>query len=386
MNPHRAPLHILLLALAMLAAACAPAEPPPPTATDTPLFFTATLPPTLTPRPSPTPAPPTGTPPVTPVEGQTTTQLNVRSAPSAASETLGMVTIFSKVQIVGKDQDGGWWMILFPESPTGVGWITSQYVQVGADPDVPVIGAPPAAGPTGAAPAPAGGSGDASGSVIESVNVRSGPGTDYNAVGMVQAGEQVGLTGKDPVGAWLQIAFPGGPDGKGWISAAFLQAQGVEGLPIISESGQVLGTGTPAPQPAGPAPTVLPAAPDNDSAADPAASLTLSTAELRSFEYSSDLSAPQGDPEDWVGFRIGGTSGQAATVSVAVTCSGNARLHLELLAGTSQLGAWQDLPCDQPSQVLLSLFSGTSYTLHLLPADSGGALAYVSYRLTVTLR
>ena len=163
----RLPLYLILAALALLGAACGPGEPPPPTPTHTPAFVTATLPPTLTPRASPSPAPPTNTPPVTPVEGQTTAQLNVRSAPSAASENLGTVNIFSKVQIVGKNSSESWWMILYPESPNGVGWITSQYVQVSGAPDVPVIGgAEPAAGPE---PDQA-----ASATVIETVNVRSG--------------------------------------------------------------------------------------------------------------------------------------------------------------------------------------------------------------------
>jgi len=373
--------YFLLAALALLASACGPSEPPPPTATDTPLFITATLPPTLTPRPSPTVAPPTATPPVTPVEGQTTTQLNVRAAPSAASENLGTVTIFSRVQIVGKDPDENWWMIQFPEGPNGVGWITADYVQVSGDPDVPVIGAaPPSQG--GSAPAEV----EATATVIETVNVRSGPGTDYNAVGTVEAGQQVSLTAKDTLGAWLQIAYPASPEGRGWVNAAFLQAQGVEGLPIITESGQVIGTGTPAPIPAGPTPTVIAALPDGDSAAAPAAGLTLSPAELLSFSYSSDLSSPQGDAEDWVNFVIGGPSGKPETVSVVITCTGNSMLNLELIQNTSRLQAWSDVSCEGPKQLILSLFAGAPYTLHLLPSQGGSGLNYVSYTLTVSLR
>jgi uncharacterized protein YraI len=378
----RFPLHTILFALAVLAAACGPGEPPPPTPTYTPAFITATLPPTLTPRPSPTLAPPTNTPPVTPVEGQTTAQLNVRSAPSAASENLGTVTIFSRVQIVGKDADGKWWMILFPEGPNGVGWITAEYVQVSGEPDVPVIGA---AAPAPGAP-PAGSSTSASATVIETVNVRSGPGTNYNAVGTVEAGSQVTLTAKDPNGAWLQIAFPAGPEGKGWINAAFLRAEGVESLPIITASGQVIGTGTPAPLPAGPTSTVVAAIPDDDSAAAPAVSLTLSQVELRSFSYSSDLSTPQGDAEDWVAFVIGGPSGTPETVSAVFECAGNSPLNIELLQNTSRLQTWQDVSCEGRKQLILNLFAGAPYTLHLLPSQGGGGLNYVAYTLIVSLR
>jgi uncharacterized protein YraI len=316
---------------------------------------------------------------VTPVEGQTTTQLNVRAAPSAASENLGTVPIFSKVQIVGKDADAKWWMIQFPEAANGVGWITAEYVQVSGDPDVPVIGAvePPASAP----PAQ-----EASATVIETVNVRSGPGTDYNAIGTVQGGDQVALTGKDPLGAWLQIAFPGGPGDAGWINAAFLQAEGVEGLPVISESGQVIGTGTPAPAPAGPTPTVLAAMPDEDSASSPGVSLTLSGAELRSFSYSSDLSYPQGDGEDWVQFIIGGPSGTPGTVSVVIQCFGNSPLNLELIQNNVQWQTWEGVSCEGPKQLILSLFAGAPYNLHLLPSQGGAGLNYVNYTLTVSLR
>ena len=66
-------------------------------------------------------------------------------------------------------------------------------------------------------------------------------------------------------------------------------------LPIITESGQVIGTGTPAPLPAGQVPTVIAAAQDNDSPGLPAVSLTLSI-KIRTFNYSSDLRRPKGTP------------------------------------------------------------------------------------------
>ena len=111
-----------------------------PTPTPTQMFIiTATLPPTQTPRPSATPEPATATVAVAPAEGQTTSQLNVRSAPSIDSEQLGTVDIFAKVQIVGKDPTSGWWMIVYPESPTGTGWVTAQFVQVADPSNVPVF-------------------------------------------------------------------------------------------------------------------------------------------------------------------------------------------------------------------------------------------------------
>jgi len=66
----------------------------------------------------------------------------VRSEPSATSDMLGTVYMFSNVQIVGKDASGGWWLILFSDSPNGMGWITAQFVQVSGSSEVPVVNAP----------------------------------------------------------------------------------------------------------------------------------------------------------------------------------------------------------------------------------------------------
>jgi len=70
----------------------------------------------------------------------------VRSAPSTESEQVGTIEIFAKVEIVGKDPSNKWWMILFPESSTGKGWITTQFVQVSDSSGVPVINAAPQGG------------------------------------------------------------------------------------------------------------------------------------------------------------------------------------------------------------------------------------------------
>lgn len=112
--------------------------------TDTPTptklaIITATLPQINTPLPSSTPEPAPTALSVAPVEGQTTSQVNVRNAPSAGSQQMGTIEIFEKIQIVGKDPSASWWMITFPEGSAGRGWITAQFVQVSDTSRVPVI-------------------------------------------------------------------------------------------------------------------------------------------------------------------------------------------------------------------------------------------------------
>jgi len=238
-----------------------------------------------------------------PADGQTTSQLNVRSAPSAESDLLGSVEIFANVQIVGKDPTSGWWMIVFPESPTGTGWVTAQFVQVPDPSNVPVIG---------------------------------------------------------------------------------VQSQATQHT-SITEAAPTAGTGS-AEVPS-PAPTSLLASafPDGDSAQSPAVSVSLSKTTTRSFNYSSDISSPEGDAEDWVQFTLDGQSGGQMTVFVGLDCSGSSGLTVELIQNNALLQGWENISCGQYSQLHLNLFVGAPYTLHLSPAQGGNAVKYVNYTVIVQL-
>lgn len=50
------------------------------------------------------------------------------------------------------------------------------------------------------------------------LNVRSGPGTDYSILGSLRRGQVVDILARDPETGWLQINFPGAPDGTAWIT------------------------------------------------------------------------------------------------------------------------------------------------------------------------
>lgn len=81
------------------------------------------------------------------IEGQTTSLVNVRQSPSAASIQIGEVPIFDKVEILGKDPSSKWWLISFPGSEAGQGWVTIDFVQVAVDTsNVPIVNAPLASG------------------------------------------------------------------------------------------------------------------------------------------------------------------------------------------------------------------------------------------------
>ena len=241
----------LLLILIFLNTACQAQVSELATATSipssTPLaFITATLPATQTPPASPTLAIPPSATSSPPIEGQTTTQVNVRNAPSAGGEQIGIIEIFAKVEIVGRDSSSDWWMILYPESLTGKGWVSAEFLQVVDASGVPVIS-------------------------IESINAPQ----VSTAVSSSNTGEAV------------STSVP------------------TQALAVASD--------------------------DGDSEQNPAVNLTLSEISILYFEHSSDLSAPEGDAEDWVRFSLVGDAGAEKIVSVILDSAGSGKLSLALV-------------------------------------------------------
>ena len=70
------------------------------------------------------------------------------------------------------------------------------------------------------------------------LNVRAGPGTQYNRVGQLDRGSQSEIVGQAGTGPsrWWQIRFDAAPDGLGWVSAeaAFSTAVNVDGVPVVA--------------------------------------------------------------------------------------------------------------------------------------------------------
>ena len=304
-----------------------------------------------------------------PVEGMTSTQVNVRADPSTASNVLGIIPANTKVEIIGKDPGENWWQINYPQDQggDGKGWVTAQYITTIARPEVPVIGGNQI-NPN-----------DGNIAIIQQqINVRSGPGTSFNSLGTLNPQDVVSMTGKDSNGAWLQIDFSAGPEGKGWVNAAFVQAQGVDNLPIITETGLIVGTGTPTGIPATPTPTIIPAWEDHDSANNPIVNVILESTGTQTFIYNGDLSSPQGDSEDWISFRPNGSF-----VFASLVCKGINSLKVEITENNLPLNL--ELACgDQMKPVAVK--ADSNYLIHLQAQLSAGNLQYTNYILTIKTR
>ena len=64
------------------------------------------------------------------------------------------------------------------------------------------------------------------------INVRSGPNTSYPEVGVLIAGQQVVAVGRTPGGDWIQIVYPGVPEGVAWIYSGLVTV-GPGNLPVV---------------------------------------------------------------------------------------------------------------------------------------------------------
>jgi uncharacterized protein YraI len=328
----------------------------------TPAFVTVTLPPTAVPSPTPISPSSTPDPTATPRPGITSTQLYVRAGPDAASKQLGLLGAASAVQILGQDPTGSWYEIAYSQGDQGMGWIYAQYVQVTGKDTLPVIGVTTNKSPGG--------------TVTQQVNVRSGPGTTFESLGTLDPGTAVTPTGKDSSGGWLQIRYPVGSDGTGWVAAQYVQTSGLDELPVLDETGQAAGTATPATPDSQPTPTPPPAPADGDSLDSPAVDAVFSPAGSGSIIYTNDVSAPGGEATDWIGFTPYGSS-----VLMHLSCSGGAQLSAELLHQGKAVGNWGGLACGQAVQP--SLAAGQLYVLQLRAAGQGDARVYVRYTLTI---
>jgi uncharacterized protein YraI len=339
------------------------------TPTQAPSIVTSTLPVTLRTAASATPLSSPAPPTIAPVDGVTSTQVNVRAEPSTASVVLGVIPAETRIEIIGQDPGGHWWQINYPhpQAVEGKGWVTAQYITTVTTPQVPVIGGVEENAGAGAVAI-----------AQQQLNVRSGPGTGFNSLGTLNPQDVVGLTGKDSNGAWLQIDFPAGPEGKGWVSAAFVQAQGAENLPIVAESGQIVGTGTPTAVPPTPTLTVVPAWEDQDSPNNPVASVLFEPAGTHMLIYNGDLSTPQGDSQDWIAFRP-----YDRFVFMSLECKGSVAIHVEIIENT--LPTNTRIKCDDSvKQVPVS--PDSNYWVHLEVASSAETLQYTNYILTIKTR
>ena len=193
---------------------------------------------------------------------------------------------------------------------------------------------------------------------------------------MIGPATKVQIIGKDPSNNWVQIIYPQASDGKGWVTAAYLQTSGLERLPIVGQTGKVQSTGTPTSIPRAIPSTVVAAPQDNDSAQSPSVAVIFSSSGKRSLIYSSDVSTPNGDPEDWIQFTPFSNA-----VTARLSCDGNGSLRVELWQNGASLQDWGGLTCGETNQI--SVASGRPYLMQLIAIPQGNDLVNIHYIIRI---
>jgi uncharacterized protein YraI len=359
---------LLLTILALLLASCGTSNQ-----TTTPTASPIVLIPTSSPitASTDTSAPPAATFTPTIITGTLKARVNVRSGPGTWYDSLGLLDSGQTVQIFAQNEDGTWFQIAFSPSSSGSGWISAQFVDTGglSIPTFTPQVTPTVSGPTG--------------TVSQRINVRSGPGSSYASLGILEANTIIALMGKNATGSWLQIQYPIGTTGRGWVSVEYVKVTGTTGLPVLDAAGTPItpGASTTIPE-FTPTATVGPALGDMDTSASPVAHIKFSASGTRKFFYTGDVSTPDGDPEDWIEFTAYATSGSAsATLFTSLTCHGNGTLIVELWQNGKPLSGWGSLACSDIGRNLV-VTPGIPYLLRMRAAPGNG-LQYVEYTLTI---
>ncbi len=94
------------------------------------------------------------------------------------------------------------------------------------------------------------------------LNVRTGPGLDYQSVGVMPAGQSAQITGQSVDGNWWEIVYPVNSNGRGWVSASsqYGASQNTIGVPVAAAP-TATPTTPPTPTATVPAPTATPETP-----------------------------------------------------------------------------------------------------------------------------
>jgi uncharacterized protein YgiM (DUF1202 family) len=159
---------------------------------------------------------------------------NVRSGPATSFEVVGRLAAEAAVAVTGRADESEWWQIEFESSPDGTGWVAAEVVEfVGDAAAVPVVVAP--------APNQAGETDEPTASILiptGGVNVRSGPGLDFELMGRLDEAESVPVVAQNDNGDWWQIEYAAAGSGLAWVAAVVVDFSGDrEAVPVVPASG-----------------------------------------------------------------------------------------------------------------------------------------------------
>jgi uncharacterized protein YraI len=172
------------------------------------------------------------------VSAQAYRTVNVRSGPGTLYPVIGQLVADTTAEVTGRsDAENNWLQIEFDGQ---TGWVAYFTVVVSGDLEtLPLVGAEPPAAVTTintlplievAEDAPEG----AFVTSFRRVNMRSGPGTEFERLDMLDPGETAPIIGRTEDNEWLQIEFDGQ---TGWVAYFVVSVAGaLEDVPTLEQS------------------------------------------------------------------------------------------------------------------------------------------------------
>ncbi len=189
-------------------------------------------------------------------------QANMRATPDVNAELVGEIAVGTRYPVIGRNEQVPWLLLGDRTSFRPIGWVFQDLLTIYGDvinvpfsttdvsqPFVPSSTPPPEGitveatnniNPT-ATPIY-----QVAGIVRGEINVRYGPGTEYDRVGVAQAGERLQVTAYHTQLPWVQVNYDLSPNGLAWIARNLLDFEGnPDLLPAITQTSFNLPTLTP---------------------------------------------------------------------------------------------------------------------------------------------
>ena len=158
-----------------------------------------------------------------PIGTVTAYTLRVRAGAGINAASLGVLRYGQQVFVLAQNTDGSWLQIRWAY---GTGWVSAAYMSVSGVPQVS------ADGQGGYLPV----GGEAPYAIVLSayLNVRTGPGVNYAAIGQVQGGETLPIVGRSADSRWYQVETR---FGTGWVYSGYVAARNeYGGSPVTTAS------------------------------------------------------------------------------------------------------------------------------------------------------
>jgi uncharacterized protein YgiM (DUF1202 family) len=278
-------------------------------------------------------------PTIEPVLASARTSVTFRAGPSKGSDNVGGIYANQIVKIIARNQNATWLYIIAPDAPGGMAWVLASGFILQGDitqlpiaiyPDgsnTPLILPPLIYNVVGTPlPLPQPAPGAQTGTITDLAKVRVGPGIGYMDLGLLGKGTVVTVTGRINGNGWLQIEYPSGPDGRGWVTNNLINFTGAyAGLPFYNSLATPDADG-------GSAPTDNSAAADTPAAQDTPAETAIPATPTPNTPYGMTLA------------QINARSGPAASFQVLGLIDKDQRVNI---LGQTLNGLW--LQIEYPS-------------------------------------